>query len=233
MIHKAPLLARADLALRSVLPLDPRRSIAIKRDVQHVDVDAPALDLARALAASFAEPGARFGHIRVLRTFEAIGRPFTVGERFQGAFDLAHVAGLAHAAPALGRALRSLEDRALSDYAVITDLDLDGAARPGGASRFEYRYLEGTPIAGSFALECRATGPAACRVTATTVYQEVNLAALVAFGTLVLPMHNEVFFAAVEAAATRLGAAVRDSTLPARAATVTPIGARASHLVAA
>lgn len=233
MILSAPLLARGDLALRPVLPLDPRRAIAIKRDVQHVDVDAPAIDLARALAAALAEPGARFGHIRVLRSFDAIGRPFALGERFQGAFDLAHaVARHEHVAPSLSRALRLVEDLAFSDYAVVTELDVEGAARPGGASRLTYQYLEGTPIAGSFSMECHATGASGCRVTATTVYQEVNLASLVAFGTVVLPMHNEVFFEAVQKAAARLRAPVRGSSA-APPAPVTRLDARREASIAA
>ena len=199
---------------RRRLALDPDGAIAIKRDVRSIVVGATTADLIGALHAALRAPGAMFGHIRIVRARDRLGLPFTVGERFQGRYSLAHaLAPGAARAPAIRRALSFVEDRLLSDYAVITRLDLD--PRSGAeVSGFSYDYLEGTPIAGRLTMECRAEGPRVCRVTQTTEYQERDLGALLAFGTRVLRMHNQVFHDEIAAAAARLGAAILYTDIP-------------------
>jgi hypothetical protein len=201
---------------RRRLALDPDGAIAIKRDVRSIVVGATAADLIAALHAALRAPGAMFGHIRIVRARDRLGLPFTVGERFQGRYSLAHALAPtlgAARAPAIRRALSFVEDRMLSDYAVITRLDLD--PRSGAeVSGFSYDYLEGTPIAGRLTMECRAEGARACRVTQTTEYQERDLGSLLAFGTQVLRMHNQVFHDEIAAAAARLGAAILYTDIP-------------------
>src|SRR5262245_8965046 len=97
---------------RRILPVDPARAIAVKRDVRSVDVATGAAAMVGALHAALRAPGAMFGHIRVLRARDRAGRPFSVGERFQGRYSLAHGSSaarwLSRAAP-LRRALGAVE----------------------------------------------------------------------------------------------------------------------------
>src|SRR5690606_24497011 len=78
----------AQLRARQRLALDPRAPISIKRDVRDVIVDVEASRLAAAFAAVMNDPERRFGLIRVDRLPENAGRPFQVGDRFQGRYEL-------------------------------------------------------------------------------------------------------------------------------------------------
>lgn len=201
---------------KRVLPLDPGHTIAIKRGTHTIDVAASAAALMPAFQAVMEDPQRRFGLIQLLRTGDKRGRPFTVGERFQGRYVLdgalsPRVAGLLRSLE-VSPPLDTLEDRVLSDYGVITELALDPP--PGHPYRLRYEYLEGTPIAGSLVIECADTGPSTCRFSQTTEYQEAGIGVLVAYGTAVIKMHNRVFYEMVRQSAERVGAEVLGSDIP-------------------
>src|SRR6266568_4067847 len=138
------------LTERAAQPVDPTKPIAVKRDVHEFVVDVDAASFARAFRAVVTDPESTFGLIRVKRPAERMGRDFTVGERFQGCFSLERAALARVPAAArplaerlLGKAARLitwLEDALLSNYAEIVAIE---------EARLEYRYLDGTPIAGS------------------------------------------------------------------------------------
>ena len=218
-----------DVYDKKVLALDPGGAIAIKRDVHTIDVGAKASDMMAAFAATLQAPGKTFGLIQVLRTADKTGQPFSVGERFQGRYriDDAIVEGLEKSwldalAPGVAKIIQVLdldrvfdvvEDLILSDYGCITEIDL--SPPPGQPARFRYQYLEGTPIAGSLTVECHETGPSTCRFTQTSEYQEVGLEVVLVFGTMVLKMHDQVFYEEVKQAADSIGAPILGTTIPA------------------
>lgn len=218
-----------DVYEKKVLALDPSGAIAVKRDVHTIDVGAHATDMMTAFAATLEAPGKMFGLIQVLRTADKQGQPFSVGERFQGRYSIddAIVEGLKQSwlnalAPGVSKIIEVLDlDRAfdvvenlmLSDYGLITDIDL--APAPGQPFRFKYVYLEGTPIAGSLEVQCVETGPGTCRFTQISEYQEIGLEVVLVFGTMVLKMHDQVFYEEVRQAAASIGAPLLGTTIPA------------------
>src|SRR5690349_74982 len=72
------------LSARPPLPVDPSRSIAIKRDVHEFVVDADPARFAAAFREVMTDPQGMFGLIRVRRPADRLGRDFAAGERFQG-----------------------------------------------------------------------------------------------------------------------------------------------------
>src|SRR5262245_62042343 len=80
------------LERRAPLPVDPRRAIAVKRDVHEFVVSTDAASFARAFRAVVTDPESTFGLIRVKRPAGRMGRDFAVGERFQGCFSLERAA---------------------------------------------------------------------------------------------------------------------------------------------
>jgi hypothetical protein len=187
--------AARHLAGRAPLALDPRRAIAIKRCEHVIAVDVDADALAAALRALLAEPGARFGRIKVKRPAHRVGQPFAAGERFAGcaALDL----------PLPERVRAWLEDHLLSDPAEIDLLD---------ARRFRYRYLRGAPLAGSTDLRIEPAG-AGCRVVLLFEYQEVSLLAIAVLHTFALGWHDQAVYWQVHEAARRAGGAITSSTI--------------------
>lgn len=218
-----------DVYDKKVLALDPASAIAIKRDVQTIDVGAKAEDMMAAFATTLQTPGKMFGLIQVLRTADKTGQPFTVGERFQGRYSIddATIEGLKKSwldtlAPGVAKLIEVLdldrvfdvvENLMLSDYGLISAIDL--SPPPGTPARFQYSYLEGTPIAGSLQVTVEATGPTSCRFTQVSEYQEIRLEVVLVFGTLVLKMHDQVFYEEVKQAAALLGAPILGTTIPA------------------
>ncbi|MFT3775747.1 MAG: hypothetical protein QM820_61150 [Minicystis sp.] len=218
-----------DVYDKKVLALDPQSAIAIKRDVQTIDVGAKASDMMAAFAGTLQTPGKMFGLIQVLRTPDKTGQPFAVGERFQGRYSIddAIIEGLKKSwlealAPGVAKLIEVLdldkvfdvvENLILSDYGLITEIDL--SPPPGKPARFKYEYLEGTPIAGSLTVECQETGPSSCRFTQISEYQEIRLEVVLVFGTMVLKMHNQVFYEEVKQAASSIGAPILATTIPA------------------
>jgi hypothetical protein len=218
-----------DVYDKKVLGLDPGSAVAIKRDVHTIDVGGKAADLMAAFATTLQTPGKMFGLIQVLRTADKAGQPFTVGERFQGRYSIddAIIDGLKKSwldslAPGVAKLIEVLDlDRAfdlvenliLSDYGLITTIDL--SPPPGQPARFRYEYLEGTPIGGSLQVICEETGPNTCRFTQISEYQEIRLEVVLVFGTMVLKMHDQVFYEEVKQAAALAGAPILGTTIPA------------------
>ena len=202
------------LRKRAPLPVDPRRSIAIKRDVHELVVGASAADFAQAFRAVLQDPDSRFGLIRVRRPAERVGQRFVVGERFQGCFSLRAAArkrlGRAAALLELGGPIVDwIEDQMMSNYAEVMEIVEDGGFA------FEYRYLEGTPIAGRSVFTVEPIDAGRCRVRQTFEYQEVNGFALATFQRFGLKLHDQVVQQEVEQAAARAGARVLSGTIPA------------------
>jgi hypothetical protein len=108
--------------------------------------------------------------------------------------------------------VRYLEERFLSDYAVIADLTLEPG--PGEPRRLCYRYLEGTPIAGSTTLVVEPTARGSARVTIIFEFQELRAATLRVLHGMALPRHDQAMHDLVRRAAERLGARIVASTVP-------------------
>lgn len=202
---------------KRVLPLDPEAPIAIKRGIHVIDVGATAAAMMPAFAATLEDPGRMFGLIQLLRTADKRGRPYSVGERFQGRYVIKDA--LRESIPDLqtdalsSRIFQAIENRMLSDYGVITEIELHPS--PGRPYRLRYEYLEGTPIAGSLIIECQDRSAGSCRFTQITEYQEAGLGVLVAYGTAVIKMHNRVFYEMVKQSADRIGAPILATDIPA------------------
>jgi hypothetical protein len=216
--------AERRLAGKSPLPVDPKAAIAVKRDVHEFLVSTDAGTFARAFQEVVTDPESTFGLIRVKRPAARLGRDFAVGERFQGCFslELALLARLPAAAraraerllalPAATALLRLVEDALLSNYAEV--VAIESAPGAGGAFRLEYRYLDGTPIAGSSVFTIEDAGPGQCRVRQVFEYQEVNGVALGTFQRFGLKYHDQVVQMEVEKAAARAGVRVLSGTIP-------------------
>lgn len=213
------------LAERRVLSTDPRGLISIKRDVHTVEVDADPAAFADAFHITMRSPGSRFGLLEVRRPQKRVGKPFVLGDRFQGRFNLAGLIELSDWGPdsLLGRSLRSagvswalneVADVAASDYGVIDLFQLDGELVDGVPTyMFRYRYLEGSPIAGSstFAIQGCARG---CRLVQTFEYQELRVPSAALFGVIGVNVHNRVIYEQVLQSAQRIGASILDTDIP-------------------
>jgi len=224
MLRVIPPTAIKKLHTRRRLPVEPARSIAVKRDVHEFVVAAAADRLAAAFKEVLIDPAAMFGLIRVKRPAERMGRDFAVGERFQGCYSLAGallhnrgrvVGGLLRwllSLPPLRWLIAAVEDAMLSDYAVIDELVLQPP--PGEMHRLKYSYLDGTPIRGCSRFHIEPDGEDRCRVTQIFEYQEVNAIALGTFQRFGLKMHDQVVHMQIHQAAARAGAAVVSGTIP-------------------
>jgi hypothetical protein len=217
--------ATAQLSRRAPLPLDPSAAIAIKRDVHEFEVDADADVFAAAFAEVMTDPQAMFGLIRIRRPGARMGAAFAVGERFQGCFSLeqALLGALARPGlrglrapverllrtPAAARVVDWIEDTMLSDYGEIVDI-----TRDGDGHRLRYRYLDGTPIAGSSVFLVEPLGAGRCRVRQIFEYQEINAIALGTFQRFGLKYHDQVVHMQIQTAAERCGARVLRGTIP-------------------
>lgn len=224
----APKTARS-LAARAPLRVAPDRAIAIKRDVHEFVVECAADVFMAAMHEVLVDAEGTFGLIRVKRPAERLGEPFSVGERFQGCFSLelaarAWVGGrgplaatlverLLATAPAT-RVVTWLEDQLLSNYAEIERLELEPSEELGGAYLLRYRYLEGTPIAGTNTYVIDPLGPKRCRVRQIFEYQEVNAVAMTTFQRFGLKFHDQVIASQVAQAAARCGGATFRGTVP-------------------
>jgi hypothetical protein len=216
---------------RAPLPVDPRRSIAIKRDVHEFLVEADAERFCAAFREVMIDPEGSFGLIRVKRPAERMGRDFRVGERFQGCYSIEGAVDNALA----GRLLRPLrplfrwllatriarwlvariEDALVSDYAVIEELVLQPDRGRGEVHTLKYGYLDGTPIAGSSRFSIEPRGDGQCLVKQVFEYQEVNGIALATFQRFGLKMHDQVVHMQIHKAAERAGAPPPVGTIPA------------------
>jgi hypothetical protein len=232
MERTIPPQATRRLATRARLPVDARRSIAIKRDVHEYLVEADAEAFARAFREVMTDPSGRFGLIRVKRPADRMGKDFRPGERFQGCYSvssallgalarhprtrtLAPLAERLLATPLVRWTIGRLEDAMLSDYAVIDELVLDPDPAKGEVHTLSYAYLDGTPIAGSSRFTIVPVGPGRCRVEQVFEYQEVNGLALGTFQRFGLKLHDQVVHMQVSKAAARAGAPAPSGTIPA------------------
>jgi hypothetical protein len=217
------------LAARTPLRLDPDDAIAIKRDVHELEVGCDAARFTRAFRDVVIDATSSFGLIRIRRPEARMGRDFELGERFQGCFSLERavlgalerrgltraqrVAAAVLARPAAARLVTWIEDQMLSDYAEIEELVLDPP--PGEPFRLRYRYLDGTPIAGSSVFVVEPLAGDRCRVRQIFEYQEIGGLALGSFQRFGLKYHDQVVHMQIHQAAQRAGAAVLRSTIPA------------------
>jgi hypothetical protein len=216
-----PLWARWERRLdaRRVLELDPSSPIAIKRDVHTFDVDAPPDAFVDAFHRVLMDPDRRFGLVRVMRKRARLGKPFEVGERFQGRFTTGvRYPLLARFAPAAAEAvLWPLESELTSDFGEITQLKLQISPQELEPQyRLEYRYLEGSYIAGSSAYVVQPVpgGGGRCRVSHVFEYQEIRMRYVLWLGTSVMRMHSQVVYSQVRQAADRLGARILVTDVP-------------------
>src|SRR5262249_3671522 len=196
--------------------VDPQKPIAVKRDVHELVVDVEAARFAAAFRDVVTDPESTFGLIRVKRPAERMGRDFAVGERFQGCFSLELAAG--RRLPWLARLLAKrgpqklvtwIEDQMLSNYAEVVSIE----ARPGDVHVLVYRYLEGTPIAGSSEFVIEPAGPGRCRVRQIFEYQEGNAFALGTVQSIRLKWHAGVVKMDIEKAASRPGGRATEHTM--------------------
>lgn len=214
------------LRQRAVLQLNPHAAIGIKRDVHNFTVDASAAAFADAFHSAMRTPGKSFGLIEVRRLPENVGRPFQLGERFQGRYGIeaalrrstgSNLAGLVPGGAwldgPLQKLLRQVEDGFLSDYGIITELELE-PERPEDARRLRYAYLEGSPIAGSSTFEVAPCGAERCRVSQVFEYQELRWDSVPLLSSVGLRLHNQVVASQIAQSAALIGARVLDSDIP-------------------
>ena len=216
---------------RKLLPLKPKSKIGIKRDVHILEVNTGAYVLANAFHQVMMDPNAMFGYIRVVRARNKIGKPYSVGERFQGRYDLAK-ATLDDLASSpfkfLTKPVRWLlshfpfknlfdwiDDTFTSDYGEIQEITLD-PPRPGEPEVYQlrYAYLSGSPIAGSSTFTIIPIDEHHCRLTQVFLYQEVSKFYIKILSTDGIRYHNQVVYMQVQKPAELAGAQITFTTIP-------------------
>jgi hypothetical protein len=204
------------MASRRVLDVRPDSAISIKRDVHVLDIDAEPAAFADAFHRTMRAPGVRFGTLQVLRPRARTGQPFELGDRFQGRFNLVRLLEARGwtVRPWSHRLLDRIADATASDYGLLDLLELDGAPVEGVPTwRFRYRYLEGSPIAGSSTFTVQP-GPHGCRLTQVFVYQELRPDIATFFSIYGLKIHNQVVYDQTRLSADALGATIVRSDIP-------------------
>ncbi|MBX3184319.1 MAG: hypothetical protein KF915_16950 [Polyangiaceae bacterium] len=220
-----------------ILPLDAKGAITIKRDVHSVVVDAGPREFAHAFQAVMMDTSRHFGLIQVRRKASNEGRPFQVGERFQGHYSIElaseqwgpfwqKVFNDLYEHAWVRRVTCAIENGATSDYGVISLIELDPP--PGSPFRMRYDYLGGdrggSPIAGSstFTIESvvdvhelqRYGVSQAARITQVFEYQEQSEPFAFFFSVGGLKLHNQVVFSQARQAAELIGAKILESDIP-------------------
>lgn len=194
----------AAMAKRTLLTLNPEFQITIKRDVHFFDVSVSAEDFSKAFHAVMIDPNRRFGLIRVDRDPSRRGLPFASHERFQGRYVLP-------SNDADGWLVCKIENDVTSDYGEIEVLKLD--ENPQHYYKMSYRYLSGSPMAGSSTFEVQGLTDKTCRVTQTFVYQENDPIAANSFTLGVLKLHDQVVYSQISQSAAKAGGAVTETDL--------------------
>lgn len=224
----------AQLRGREPLAVDYRADISVKRDVRDVLVDVEASRFAAAFAQVMTDPARRFGLIRVDRLPENQGKPFQVGEKFQGRYGLkgavaSELRGKAEAwfgevadSEPVQRWLCAVENQHTSNFGEIRRIELTPA--PGGRYVLEYVYLDGSPIAGSSTFTVsevtdpdvlgRYGVPRAALMQQVFEYQEQDGGFASFFARGGLRLHNQVVFSQAEQSAAQAGGRVLDSNIP-------------------
>jgi hypothetical protein len=216
---------------REVLPLRPKISIGIKRDAHELQVDASADRLANAFHQVMMDPDTMFGYIKVIRAPANVGAPFTLGERFQGRYDLAKAIldNLASSSlkfllgpirfllthPPLQNIIDWIDDRFLSDYGEIQEIKL-GSPQRGEPEIYQlrYAYLTGSPIAGSSTFTIVPTDRHNCRLTQIFLYQEVSSFYIKILSKDGIRFHNQVVYMQTKKSADAINARITFTTIP-------------------
>jgi len=213
-----------ELDKKKELATDPSRDISIKRDVHVLVVSADADKLATAFHEVMRDPKRRFGLIRVDRKQSNVGKPFTMGERFQGRYEIDQairrdlrpwakkIFGDLIDDPGVKAFLCDVENQATSDYGVIAKLVL-----PPQASQeyvLSYHYLSGSPIAGSSTFVVTPVSPGISKLTQIFEYQELTSTFALFFSSGGLKLHNQVVYSQVSQAAELVGAKIVSSDIP-------------------
>jgi hypothetical protein len=214
-----------DLDGKTELKLEPTRDISIKRDVHTLVVSAEASKLATAFHDVMRDPNRHFGLIRVDRKQATAGKPFQLGERFQGRYQIDEA--IKHdlhgwAKKTFGdfvddagvkSILCQIENQATSDYGVIAVLDL--SPKDGQDYVLSYHYLSGSPIAGSSTFVVHAVSPGVSSLTQIFEYQEQSSSFATFFSSGGLKLHDQVVYSQVSQAAELLGAKIISTDIPA------------------
>jgi len=220
--------AERKLMQRVLLPVDSRKNIAIKREVQEYRVEADAGRFADAFRKALTDPEGTFGLIRIKRPADRMGKSFEPGERFQGCFSLEEAIRRRFSIPGrqwlmrrlfaflpIRRVIAWIEDTMLSDYAVVDQLTLAPDTARGEIHTLRYCYLKGTPIAGSTTYLIEPRGGERCLVRQILEYQEINGLALSAFQRFGLKLHDQVVHRQIQKAAALAGVQPPVGTIPA------------------
>ena len=213
-----------ELAARTPLSLNPNSAVTIKRDVHNIEIDAPAAVFVAAFHAVMVDPNRSFGLIRVERPTQQLGHPFSLGDRFQGRYQIDQAIeadlkgwekrwfGELAEDPVIRSFLCQIENKSTSDYGEISELAL--SPPPDGEYRMAYRYLSGSPIAGSSTFTVTPLSQSACRLTQVFEYQEQSLTFAVFFSAGGLKFHDQVVMSQATQAAANLGAHITASDIP-------------------
>jgi hypothetical protein len=215
----------AELDKKTELVLDATRDITIKRDVHVLVVSADAPKLAAAFHDVMRDPKRRFGLIRVDRKQANLDKPFQLGERFQGRYEIDEalkkdlapwakkIFGELVEDPGVKAILCDIENQSTSDYGVIAKLDL---APKGDGQDFvlSYHYLSGSPIAGSSTFIVHPIAPGQSSLTQVFEYQELSPTFALFFSSGGLKLHNQVVYSQVSQAAELIGAKIVSSDIP-------------------
>jgi hypothetical protein len=215
----------AELDRRAELELKPASSITIKRDVHNILVSADADKLAKAFHDVMRDPKRRFGLIKVDRKETENGAPFKENDRFQGRYEVDEaimknlrgewskkVFGDFVKEPAVEEFLCRVENHATSDYGIIKKLNL--SPKPGEDYVLSYKYLDGSPIAGSSTFVVSQVSPGVSKLTQIFEYQERSATFALFFSSGGLKLHDQVVYSQAAQAAELVGAKIISSDIP-------------------
>jgi hypothetical protein len=206
------------------LVLDPKRDITIKRDVHSIVVAADTDKMASAFHEVMRDTKRHYGLIRVDRKQANIGKPFQVGERFQGRYQIddallknlpsweKKIFGDLAQDPGIRTVICNIENQSSSDYGIIAQLDL--SPKDGQDYVLSYHYLDGSPIAGSSTFIISKVSPGVSKVTQIFEYQEQTHVFALFFSSGGLKLHNQVVYSQAAQAAELLGVKVVSSDIP-------------------
>src|SRR5262245_26789749 len=214
----------AELDKKTELTLDATRDITIKRGVHTLVVSADAAKLAGAFHDVMRDPKRHFGLIKVDRKLGNVDKPFQLGERFQGRYEIDEalkrdlapwakkIFGELVEEPGVKAFLCDLENQSTSDYGVIAKLDL--SPKDGQDYVLSYHSLSGSPIAGSSTFIVHQISPGTSSLTQVFEYQELSPTFALFFSSGGLKLHNQVVYSQVSQAADLLGAKILSSDIP-------------------